>query len=357
MQMLLTTTGFFLLTAVMVARHLRRRTPVSGPAAPCRSSGPACPRCKSALPVSATFCPGCGTPQQLYEVTRIKAVPENAGTALSQGKPHAVVLAEKCVGCATCVARCPIPGAIRMEQKLAVVDLSVCQGIADCAAACPMGAIVVTTGDAVQRLEVPEVHTDFQTNVPGLYIAGELGGRGLIKNAINEGKLAVENIAQALPPGEKRSDGVAEALDLAIVGGGPAGISAALEAHRIGLSYVVLEQGSLADTIRKYPRRKLLLAEPVKIPLYGDLWVADSSKETLLQVWDSIIENTHLRVKTGHRVEKIVRDGPFFHLEAAGTPFKARCLLLAIGRRGTPRRLGIPGEDLDKVFYDVVEME
>jgi thioredoxin reductase len=195
------------------------------------------------------------------------------------------------------------------------------------------------------------------SNVPGIYIVGELGGRGLIKNAVNEGKLAVEHIASELPAGVERADGDPEAFDVVIVGSGPAGLSAGLEAHKEQLHYVILEQGSLSDTVRKYPRKKLLLAEPVAIPLYGDLWVADASKETLLEVWETIVANTGLHVKTGVKVDRVVRSGAFFEVMSDGARYRARRVVLAMGRRGTPRRLGVPGEDSEKVFYDIVEME
>jgi thioredoxin reductase len=119
----------------------------------------------------------------------------------------------------------------------------------------------------------------------------------------------------------------------------------------------VLEQGSLSDTVRKYPRHKLLLAEPVSIPLYGDLWIADASKETLLQVWETIVSNTGLEVRTGVKVDRVVRDGKFFDVVSEGARYRTRTVVLAMGRRGTPRRLGVTGEETDKVFYDIVEME
>ncbi|MCC6430047.1 MAG: NAD(P)-binding domain-containing protein, partial [Gemmatimonadaceae bacterium] len=179
----------------------------------------------------------------------------------------------------------------------------------------------------------------------------------LIKNAINEGKMAIEHIMTQLPSCEPRSDGDPEAFDVCIVGSGPAGLSAGLEAHRGKLRYVILEQGSVSDTVRKYPRKKLLLAEPVSIPLYGDLWIADASKETLLQVWETIIANTGLEVRTGIKVDRIAREGAFFDVVADGAHYRARRVVLAMGRRGTPRRLGVPGEETDKVFFDIVEME
>ena len=146
-------------------------------------------------------------------------------------------------------------------------------------------------------------------------------------------------------------------LDVIVVGSGPAGLSAGLEALRSGLRYAVLEQGDLSDTILRYPRHKLLLAEPVSMPMYGDLWVADASKESLLKVWRGIIERTGLEVLTGRRVSALAPIEGGFEVEAGDEAFRARRVVLAMGRRGNPRRLGVPGEDLTKVFYDIVEME
>jgi thioredoxin reductase (NADPH) len=306
-------------------------------------------------PVNGTYCPGCGIAQQLFEIVSAPTASGAAGS--SEGQPRALIRADLCVGCSTCVAACPEQGALAMRGKLAVVNDDLCKGHGDCVAACPVGAILVTTGAAVNRVAVPSIDAHFQSNVPGLYIVGELGGRGLIKNAINEGKMAIEHIVSELPACEPRNDGDPEAFDVCIVGSGPAGLSAGLEAHRAKLRYVILEQGSVSDTVRKYPRKKLLLAEPVSIPLYGDLWIADASKETLLQVWETIIANTGLEVRTGVKVDRVAREGAFFDVVSAGAHYRARRVVLAMGRRGTPRRLSVPGEETDKVFYDIVEME
>jgi len=353
--MLWTTLGFFALTALMIWFHLRgsggggSARPSAGAARPSQP----CPRCQKPVVVGSTFCPGCGVPLQAFEVVqaRVATGPEVVG-----GAPKAAVRADMCVGCGTCVASCPEPGAIVLQGKLAVVSDDLCKGHGECVRGCPVGAISVTTGTAVNRVRVPLIDVNFETNVPGLYIVGELGGRGLIKNAINEGKMAVEHIAKILASTEPPvSD--EPFVDVAIVGSGPAGLSAGLEAMRRDLSCVVIEQGSLSDTVRKYPRHKLLLAEPVQVPLYGDLWIADASKETLLQVWETIVANTGLPVRTGERVTGVVREGAFLRVETALGTQLARKVVMALGRRGTPRKLGVTGEELDKVFYDIVEME
>lgn len=353
--MLLTTLGFLALTAAFIWWHMRgSASPAPGATA---SVGPtrACARCSTVMQTTATYCPGCGIAQQLFEI--VSAPSASGASSGATGQPRAMVRADLCVGCGTCVAACPEPGAITMRGKLAVVDDALCKGHGDCVAACPVSGILVTTGNAVNRMAVPLIDGNFQSNVPGLYIVGELGGRGLIKNAINEGKMAIEHIMTQLPSCEPRNDGDPEAFDVCIVGSGPAGLSAGLEAHRGKLRYVILEQGTVSDTVRKYPRKKLLLAEPVSIPLYGDLWIADASKETLLQVWETIIANTGLEVRTGVKVDRVARDGAFFDVVAEGAHYRARRVVLAMGRRGSPRRLGVPGEELDKVFFDIVEME
>jgi thioredoxin reductase len=241
-------------------------------------------------------------------------------------------------------------------NKIALVNLAACKGHADCVAACPGGAIFVTAGEAVQTVEVPDLNEHFESrDVPGLYVVGELGGRGLIKNAINEGKLAMENVAASLAADRTPAEG--GVLDVVVVGSGPAGLSAGLEALSRQLRYAVLEQGTLADTIARYPRHKVLFAEPLRVPLYGDLWVSDASKESLVQVWQTIITRTGLQVRTGCRVESVMRERGHFVVRAGELAFRARRVVLALGRRGNPRKLGVTGEELGHVFYDIVEME
>ena len=145
--------------------------------------------------------------------------------------------------------------------------------------------------------------------------------------------------------------------DLAIIGAGPAGLSASLAAQQYGLKYLTLEQGEIASTIRQYPRQKFLMAEPIEIPLFGNLYVGDGSKEALLSVWETIIANTGVKVNTNERVESVHKNSAGFHVMTAKADYRARYVILALGKRGTPRKLGAPGEELGKVAYRLIEAE
>lgn len=355
METLITAAIFASITAIFIALHMRGK---KGGAAIRPASAP-CPRCEARVPATAERCPSCGVPLQAYELVNA-GVAAGVSAAGGGGAAHAIVRADTCVGCGACVAACPEPGAIRLEGKIAVVDLARCKGHGECATACPVGGIVVASGAAVQRVETPSLDAHFETNVPGLYVVGELGGRGLIKNAINEGKIAVEEVARRVRA-TPRPSGIPDLVDVVVVGSGPAGLSAGLEALRQKLDYVLLERGDLSDTIRRYPRHKILMAEPVKVPLYGDLWVADASKESLLSVWQTIVAETGLVVRTGRAVDRVEGRSEWVEVTATAPSgpetYRARHVVLALGRRGTPRKLEVPGEELPKVFYDVVEME
>jgi thioredoxin reductase len=354
MSTLLTALGLGAVTLVAVRRHLRRAagdtTTGTG-----RSAPSTCPRCGARLAAGASACGKCGVPLQLFELV---SAPVAAGESDdSDAPPRALIRADLCVGCGACVAACPEPGAITMRGKLAVVNPSRCKGHGECIPACPLGAITVARGSAANRVVVPEVDANFETSVPGLYIVGELGGRALIKNAVNEGRVAAEHVVKVAA--RRRSEGsptTEPVADVAIIGSGPSGLSAGLVAHRAKLDYVLLEQGTLAETVRKYPRHKVLFAEPLTMPLYGDLWVSDSSKESLLAVWEAVIARTGLRVHTGQQVRQISRERDWFVITTTDATYRARAVVLALGRRGTPRRLDVPGEDLATVFYDVAEM-
>jgi thioredoxin reductase len=196
------------------------------------------------------------------------------------------------------------------------------------------------------------VNQNFESNVNGIYIAGELGGMGLIKNAVKQGREAVENIAKY---SKKQHDA---AYDLIIVGAGPAGIAATLTAKKLNLSCLTLEQDTLGGTVYTFPRKKIVMTTPMDLPLYGKIKLYETSKSELLDLWKTVLSKNELSVRENSKVEVIEKVNNYFKLVLrTGEEFTSKNVLLAIGRRGTPRKLGVPGEDTEKVAYRLLEPE
>lgn len=319
-----------------------------------------CPRCGKSIEAGVAFCSHCGAAMAMWQV-HSAAVQAPASDKGARGMPQPVINATLCVGCGSCVDVCPEQGTLELVGGKAILaHAERCVGHSKCAEACPTGAISMGVGGILQTLKVPHIRENFETNIPGIFIVGELGGMGLIKTAINEGKLVIDHLRKRLEQDKASSATRVESphdVDIAIVGSGPAGLSASLTAQQHGLSYLTFEAGEIASTIRQYPRQKFLMAEPIELPLYGSLYVADGTKEALLAVWETILTNTGVRVRTNERVERVVSQGSGFQVQTALGAYRARYVVLAMGKRGTPRRLGVPGEDLAKVSYRLIEAE
>jgi putative YpdA family bacillithiol system oxidoreductase len=255
-----------------------------------------------------------------------------------------------CVGCGTCVHVCPFNVLEIVNEKAIAARLDDCTGYAACAAECPTEAITLVDGGPMQTVELPVYGPSLETNVPGLFLAGEVTGKALIKVAINQGKTVVESIMKDRP---MPSDG----YDVIVVGAGPGGVSTGLAAEIEGLKALVLEQGTVANTVRNYPRQKFIMAEPVMIPVYGPLHMEDSSKETLLEKWEEIIQTTGLKIQQEERVLKVVKAADRFLVTTTKGEYKGARVVIAIGRRGTPRKLRVPGEDSAKVTYNLSDAE
>jgi thioredoxin reductase/NAD-dependent dihydropyrimidine dehydrogenase PreA subunit len=267
---------------------------------------------------------------------------------------HPVVDPLRCIGCGSCIRACPeqpehhVLGLIGGKAQL--VSPTECIGHGACRSACPVGAIQLVFGTATRGVDLPRVTPWFETNVPGMFIAGELGGMGLIRNAVEQGRQAVEQVHARRPRG-------GAALDLVIVGAGPAGFAASLAALERRMRFVTLEQDSLGGCVYQYPRGKIVMTQPARLPLVGEVKLRTTRKEELLELWRSIERKTGLEVRYRERVEAIERaDGGFVVRSTAGE-YRAHSVLLTIGRRGTPRKLGVPGEDLPKVVYRLIEPE
>jgi thioredoxin reductase/NAD-dependent dihydropyrimidine dehydrogenase PreA subunit len=263
---------------------------------------------------------------------------------------HPVIDPALCIGCRSCVTACPegdVLGVI--DGKARLINPAHCIGHGACRQACPMKAIELVFGSARRGVDIPLVSPDFETDVPGIFVAGELGGMGLIQNAIEQGRQAFGAIAKLPGIGEGSQ------LDVAIVGAGPAGLAASLAALERKLRFVTLEQESIGGTVAHYPRGKIVMTRPVKLPIVGKTRFRETTKEALLSFWQEIERQTGLQVNYGERVESVTRETGGFLVRTSRDSYRARAVLLAIGRRGTPRKLDVPGEDLDKVVYRLVD--
>ena len=262
----------------------------------------------------------------------------------------------RCIGCGSCVDACPEGDVLGVVGGTAtVVNGLKCIGHAACEEACPVGAIEVGLGDVKSRADIPLTDDWHETSVPGLFVAGELGGLALIRNAVSQGRRTVERIAQRRGRDHHKADGV---LDVLIIGAGPAGMSAALAAVEKGLSHAVLEQElDLGGTVLHYPRRKLVLVQTVDLPLGGRIRGAEYQKEEILELMQGLIRQAGLQIRFGEKAEELRHEDGLFVARTAKGLHVGRSLVLALGRRGSPRKLGVPGEELPKVMYKLVDAE
>ncbi|MFQ5506362.1 MAG: NAD(P)-binding domain-containing protein, partial [Planctomycetota bacterium] len=273
-----------------------------------------------------------------------------------------------CLGCGTCIKACPEDGVLGLiHGQAAVIHGARCVGIAACAIACPPGAIAVRIEDLENRKDIPALTDDLEViGVPGLFLAGEVTGFALVRTAVMHGQKVANQVAErvatpvAATAGATAGGiaGAGDILDLCIIGCGPAGFSCSLQSKAKGLNFATIEREEIGGTVAKYPRRKLVMTQPMDLPLHGRLKKLTYLKEELMEIWLDLAREHDLPIHTGEAFLGIERDSQgVFTVKTKSRSFRARHVCFCLGRRGTPRKLGVPGEELPKVLYSLVDAQ
>jgi thioredoxin reductase (NADPH) len=271
---------------------------------------------------------------------------------------HPHIDANYCIGCATCTTVCPEGDVLAMLGGKAVfVNPYKCIGHSLCAEACPVGAITMVMAKPSVGADLAHLTAEYETSIKNLFIVGELGGLALIKNAVNQGRQCIDSVSTRIETiGGPRP--ASEVFDVLIVGAGPAGISASLRAIEKKLNYITIDQGEIGGTVAKYPRQKLVMTSPVEFPMYGKFKKTELSKEDLLAFWHQVLQRVDFKFRSGEKVENVEKgaDG-IFRVVTTKNQFLSRAVILALGKTGSPRKLGVKGEDLPKVMYRLIEAD
>lgn len=264
---------------------------------------------------------------------------------------HPVVDSKLCIGSGSCTKVCPENALGIVNGKAVLVNAAHCIGHGACLPACPFDAIKLVFGTEKRGVDIPNISTGFETNVPGIFIAGELGGMGLVRKACMQGREAIQSI-------RKRGNASHAEYDVFIVGCGPAGLSAGLSSIHHKLKYKLIEQeDSLGGAVYHYPRHKITMTAPVELDIIGVAKFGEVQKEKLLEFWQGVVKKTGLQVSFRERMEGIEKDGDAFIVTTNKGSYRAHSVLLAMGRRGTPRKLDVPGEETAKVVYRLIDAE
>jgi len=285
------------------------------------------------------------------ETASVEQLNESIAAGLTDASSlHPEINPKLCLGSGSCISACPEEAIGMIKGKAVLINPTLCIGHGACAAACPHDAIQLVFGTAKRGMDIPKVDPNFETNIKGVFIAGELGGMGLIRKAASQGAQAMNSIAKL--------KGSSNPYDVVIVGAGPAGLASSLGAIEHKLRYVTIEQEtSLGGAIFQYPRNKVAMTAPVKLPVVGQMHFKEVSKEKLLEFWHGIIQKVGIRINYNERMETLTKTDKGFVVKTTKGSYETRTVLLAIGRRGTPRKLGVAGEELPKVVYRLIDPE
>jgi thioredoxin reductase (NADPH) len=302
----------------------------------------------------------------LHYLKKQKKIEEKARQAAEKGKlysqgpqaQHPHIDTQWCIGCAACTMVCPEGDVLAMlGGKAVIVNGHKCIGHSLCAEVCPVGAITMVMASPSMGADMPYLSPEYETSIKNMFIVGELGGLALIKNAINQGRECIDTIVKRLPAmaSGQSAPGVYQVL---IVGAGPGGISASLRAIEQKLNYITVDEGEMGGTVARYPRQKLVMTSPVEFPMYGKFKKTELSKEELLAFWNKVLQRVDFKFRQGEKVADIKKgeDG-IFTVVTAKNQYRSHAVVLALGKSGSPRKLGVKGEELPKVMYRLIEAD
>lgn len=302
----------------------------------------------------------------LYYLRQEKKKEAETREAMEKGKlrsdgpqsQHPHIDSTNCIGCATCTMVCPEGDVLGMVGgKAMIINGYKCIGHGICADSCPVGAITMVLANPSVGANLPTLTSEYETSIKDMFIIGELGGLALIKNAVNQGRDCIDTIVARLAA-DKSPASRPDLADVIIVGAGPAGLTASLRAIEHKLKYITIEESEIGGTVAKYPRQKLVMTSPVEFPLYGKFKKTELPKENLLEFWIKVMKRADFQCRTGEKAENITKDtNGAFTVSTTKSQYRARYVILALGKMGSPRKLGVKGEDLPKVMYRLIEAD